>query len=334
MSGSALEGERLRLGGRPCCPPAHPDVDRDAGQQQQEALENDLVAGTGDRPQRVAEGQQRDHRVGGQPPPGEAGPVADQQHELRRGRVGVGDEGGQGRQQDDEGELVDQALGVAHGHEQGHQDAGDDQAEHWRAAAAGPREHGREQPVAGGRHRDLALQQDPAVEGAERRDDGADRDRVARPAAEHLPGGVRERGVGAGQGGGGDDPHDRDRAEDVDQRGEQGAEDGRAWDGALGVLDVPGRDGRRLQADERPQGQGRGGRDRAEGRPAAGVERAEVAALDEQQPHRGDRQQRPIMLPTTRAVAIHSPNPRRRRCRACADIGAPFTRRIPVSMLL
>src|SRR6266545_6135340 len=61
VSGSALEGERLRLGGRPCCPPAHPDVDRDAGQQQQEALEDDLVAGTGDRPQRVAEGQQRDH---------------------------------------------------------------------------------------------------------------------------------------------------------------------------------------------------------------------------------------------------------------------------------
>ena len=58
---------------------------------------------------------------------------------------------------------------------------------------------------------------------------------------------------------------------------------------ALGILDLAGGDCRRLEADERPEREWRGGRDRAPG--SLGGERRQVVAVDEEEPdHADDRE--------------------------------------------
>ena len=114
---------------------------------------------------------------------------------------------------------------------------------------------------------------------------------LSQPPPKTIAGSVGERACRRGELAGRDDAHDRHRREDVEQRRGDRAEDRGARDRALGVLDLVGRDGRRLEADERPQRERRGGGQQAEAG-AVRRERLVVAAVDEEQSDDADDGQR------------------------------------------
>ena len=147
-------------------------------------------------------------------------------------------------------------------HQRRHQQPRGQQAVGRRAVLVELAERLREQPVARRSHRDLALQQDPAIERAQAGDHRPGSHQVVAPVAHQDPRRVGERRGGAGQHLRRHQALHRSDREDVEGRRGQRAEQGRTGNGAARILDVVGRHGGRLQADERPQGQRRGGGDR------------------------------------------------------------------------
>ena len=102
---------------------AHPDVDRDAGQQQDEAVKNGLRTGTDHRPHRVGEGDDGDDAGPEQALAAELLTILDEDHQFRHGAEGVGHQRRQRGQQDDEGEDSHQTAraGVVQDQQEGDQ---------------------------------------------------------------------------------------------------------------------------------------------------------------------------------------------------------------------
>ena len=85
------DGRRAGIAGAPLLP-LQPDVDRDAGGEEQEALGDGLLAGAVDHPEAVAEREDRDDRVARAPARLEQLRLADQHQQLRRCAEGVRDQ--------------------------------------------------------------------------------------------------------------------------------------------------------------------------------------------------------------------------------------------------
>ena len=152
------------------------------------------------------------------------------------------------------------------------------------------RERGREQPVLSSCERHAALQHDPAVERAEGSDHGDQGDDLVPATAEHLGGGECERARRRGQLALGDDSHNGDGGEDVDERRRERSDDRRP-SGSLrsGSLTSPAA----TVADSRPMNaQSVSGAAAEIGAPGSlGGERRQVVAVDEEESdHADDRE--------------------------------------------
>ncbi len=107
-----------------------------------------------------------------------------------------------------------------------------------------------EEAVAGNGLRHLILDQGKAVQVAQAGNDSANHDGIVSPLAPDADRRVGEGCAGIARLCQGDDAHDSDRREDVDQGGDDGTRHGRSGNRLVGLLDIIRRDGSRLDAQE------------------------------------------------------------------------------------
>jgi len=278
---------------------AGPDVQGDGGHEEDEAVEDGGWAGADDLPEGVGEGQEAEDGDGEGGSFGEGvgglggwglggGGAGEIEDDVGCGGEEVRDEHREDGEEEEEAELFDEGAGIVHCDEEGDDGAVDEESDVGYAAAIGAGEQTGEEAVAGDGIGHLALDQCPAVEGAEGGDGDTGADPVAGAVAEDGRGGVGEWGWGVLQLGGGDQAHNGDTAQDVYRRCDQQAQKGGAWDGAGGVGDAAGGDGGGFDTDEGEHRHRCGGSDRAQNGVVGAVERMEVFRVDEEYSGDGD----------------------------------------------
>jgi Asp-tRNA(Asn)/Glu-tRNA(Gln) amidotransferase A subunit family amidase len=205
-------------------------------------------------------------------------PLPGQQRQVCQAGEDVGDQGAQGGQEDDEGELVHQGGREVQPDQGGGQDAGDDQPRHRRPPLGHPAEDAGKRPSRATANgicpwsRIHPFRAPKALMAAPM----AMKPPPTRPRSGWRR---RQRERWTGQLAGRHDPHDPHGGQDVDQGGQPGSQHRGPGYGASGIPHRIGGDGGGFQTQEGPERQGGGGGDGAEGGSSGGVEGDEVVGI-------------------------------------------------------